>query len=478
MNISKTTPALGMILALASGLAAAQTTYRLTDIGTPEGTVYSWVGTSGVAINAAGQVTGDAYTADGNRQAFLWDGTTMRGLGTLGGTSSRAFAINDAGQVTGHASTSDDAATHVVLWNGTTVQDLGPVGGYYNSASSINASGQVAYTSAPSYQASLWNGTSVGILGTLGGTWSDSVAINASGQVAGWSDTRIPVPPYWPGWYAVHAFLWDGASMRDLGTLGGSHSWGRAINNSGKVTGWSDTAGYSVHAFLFDGTTMHDLGTLGGLWSQGYAINDSGQVTGWSYTASYASHAFLWDGSEMRDLGTLGGMNSVGRAINASGRVTGYSSTADWWPPHAFVSNGAPMDDLNALIDPADPLKPYVTLLEGVDINDHGQILANGCDTQTWACHAYLVSPIPRVEDMISAMLQKATGVGPGASLKNKMTHVQACFAANDVLASCAMLTAFIHEVTAQSGKKKITTQVATQLNSDAQAIMAALGCS
>ena len=36
------------------------------------------------------------------------------------------------------------------------------------------------------------------------------------------------------------------------------------------------------------------------------------------------------------------------------------------------------MLDLNALIDPADPLQPYVSLFEGVDINDLGQILAMG----------------------------------------------------------------------------------------------------
>ena len=57
------------------------------------------------------------------------------------------------------------------------------------------------------------------------------------------------------------------------------------------------------------------------------------------------------------------------------------------------------MLDLNALIDPADPLQPFVTLDSGVDINDLGQILANGFDSRTGESHAYLVSPIVTVPE-------------------------------------------------------------------------------
>jgi probable HAF family extracellular repeat protein len=77
-----------------------------------------------------------------------------------------------------------------------------------------------------------------------------------------------------------------------------------AINNRGQVTGSSSTAGDAEHAFLYTGTpgrggAMADLGTLGGTYSYGFAINAHGQVAGWSYTADFndGMHAFLYTGT-------------------------------------------------------------------------------------------------------------------------------------------------------------------------------------
>jgi streptogramin lyase len=68
------------------------------------------------------------------------------------------------------------------------------------------------------------------------------------------------------------------------------------------------------------------------------------------------------------------------------------------------------------------------------------------------------------------------TGVGPGASLANKVAAIQRNVAADDTTDACASLTSFNHEVDAQAGKSLSTAQAASLL-AQTQDIEAALGC-
>ncbi len=80
-------------------------------------------------------------------------------------------------------------------------------------------------------------------------------------------------------------------------------------------------------------------------------------------------------------------------------------------------------------------------------------------------------------ESELGALLTDVTGVGPGRSLADKVTSLEAFVSANDVPDACSTLGGFIHEVNAQAGKKIANAQAASFI-SRAQGIEAVLGCS
>lgn len=133
--------------------------------------------------------------------------------------------------------------------------------------------------------------------------------------------------------------------ITDLGTLGGTTSYARGINNNGQVVGAVGTADGLEHAFLYSNGSMIDLGTLGGTYSYAFSINNNGQVVGSARTDEDQDHAFLYGNGSMIDLGTLGGMYSYARDINNNGQVVGYDILGEYGEMRAFLySNGSMID--------------------------------------------------------------------------------------------------------------------------------------
>lgn len=298
-------------------MPASAVDWTITDLGTLGGTQ-----SVPNSINARGHVVGGSYTADDNAyHAFFHDGMTIRDLHTLGGSWSDAYDINVRGQVVGSSYLSGDNASHAFLHDGTDIRDLGTLGGTDSAAIGINDSGLVVGWSFLSgdlgYHPILFDGA-MHDLGTLGAGGGGS-AVNARGQVVGWY-----FGTYGGGYVYQHAFLYDGATIRDLGTLGGSNSVPSSINATGQVVGWSNTSDSLLHPFLYDGTAMHDLGMPS---EEGGAsdINNRRQVVGWR--SGYG--AFLYDGA-MRDISALPEVIAAGwqsltfaSAINDSGQIVG-----------------------------------------------------------------------------------------------------------------------------------------------------------
>jgi probable HAF family extracellular repeat protein len=215
----------------------------------------------------------------------------------------------------------------------------------------INARGQVSFSTQTGSSATagyFYNGTSVQDIGTLGGSEVLAIDLNDVGQIAGRSTD---------GFGAQHAFVWSaGGGMLDIGVLpGASESAAAAINNHGVVTGTSDGVPFfPPRAFRWSATSgIENIGALTADltdFSFGTALNDAGLIAGSVTIATNDTHAFAWTRSGgLVDIDTLNSFDALVVAVGAKGEVAGnhIASSADfsyhpflWRPSTGMVDLG------------------------------------------------------------------------------------------------------------------------------------------
>ena len=115
--------------------------------------------------------------------------------------------------------------------------------------------------------------------------------------------------------------------VRRLQRTGDLQSFPFAINNAGKVVGFS-IVGDVFRATLWIGTRAFDLPTLASGDSIAFDINDAGKIVGYSNTPAGPIHAVSWFGGQVRDMGALGS-NSWAQAVNRFGTAAGLAARPD-----------------------------------------------------------------------------------------------------------------------------------------------------
>ena len=360
--------------------AAAQASYRVTDLGTEGndnlGCAMSLNNEGWTEIMAGNVEAGQVDNVSGkllNGRALIDAGGFKFDLGTLGGQNSwmNWGEINDFGQIVGYSETAvpdpngeDICAfgTHLTcrpfLWQFFHMIALPTLGGNNGEASAINNRGQIA-------------------------GFAENGAVDSSCP-AGTTNNRIALP-----------VLWENGKAQALPTVGsdpdGFAFW---INDHGQAVGYSGTCTVALHAVSWENGAVSTLSDLGN-GAIALGNNDQGQIVGQLGSADGSTfYAAVWQNGALTNLGTLpGDFAAIATGDNSKGQVVGSTLDSNFNWSHAFIWQDGVMTDLNTLFPASSNL--YATMAN--KINERGQIsgmatVLSGPDAGN--IHAFLATPV------------------------------------------------------------------------------------
>ena len=339
----------GVLLCAFASTVSAHDTYRITSIGPgPADPGYQIIYANG--MNDKGEVVGAIYGAN---VGWVWSHgqfTYLSHLPDAASAYSEPYAINNRSVVAG-VSLDDQFHQRPVVWRNGEIRDLGAF--------------------PDENLVTLYDINDLGVI--AGDLFSDTFGISGGVAVLGDHGTTLPALP------------------------GGSgFTFAGRINEWGVIAGTSDSAN-GFRGVVWTLTGVHDLGTLPGVTQvQAGDINDLGAVAMELRYPEYIRGGVWRNGhiTELPLLYTGTTVSTYASGINNRGQMAGGTSGATL-DQFAVVWDDGTAYDVNDLIRPNDPLKAYVTFFGCQDINNNGQILAQGRDSRAPNRLAiYLLTPV------------------------------------------------------------------------------------
>jgi probable HAF family extracellular repeat protein len=373
-------PGVATIVLACSSDAVAQTSYKVTDLGTLNGDNFSCA----MAVNKRGWTEiqdGVEDPVSNSLFANLVAGHAVLNIGelkidlTLGGANSWMGygGLNDRGEAVGFAETSvpDPDGEDVCAFG--TKRTCSPF---------------------------LWRNGHMSALPTVGGNNGQAFAINNRGQIAGFAETAVPdssCPASSPS-KTDSPVIWEEGQAQALPTVGSDpDGQAQGINEQGQAVGYSGNCTTAFHAVLWEDANAFLLPGLGPVERSNiaWAINDQGQIVGQSRSPDGKTRlAVLWQNREITKLGTLpGDFGAIATGINNRGQVVGSTNDSGLNWSHAFIWEDGVMTDLNTLF-PADS-NLFATMAN--TINERGQITGMATvlsGPHAGEIHAFLATPV------------------------------------------------------------------------------------
>lgn len=279
-------------------------------------------------------------------------------------TAFNAVAINNRGEILGYGE--NDLTSRSFIYDKGRFSFL-PQDGSRSLPVDINNHGQALYNSITG------DGHTQPFLFGGGGSINISPGVNASGLGRALSNSGYAV-----GSFSDRNFFYNGKTSRylDMDLDGARTVFATGINRSGTIVGQATVSVEATRAFIYkNGRASFLDGML-----DAYAINDFGQILGQDKQGYLVRNG---DGSN-----TYLGFTAYTQ-LNQRGWVAG-NSLVDG-ALHAFVYREGHSTDLNQLL--VGPDAGRWLLMDGVDINDRGQIIGIGLLDGQRA--SFVATPVP-----------------------------------------------------------------------------------